>query len=258
MTNNMTAIIIGATSGIGRGLAESLAAEGWKIGVAGRREERLEELRKAFPEGQVVTQVIDVTSEDATAALDELLAKTGTPDLIIHASGVGKQNPALDEGIEMRTIETNCMGMVRIVAHAVNYAKSCGEYTNGRKLRIAVITSLAGVKGLGQSASYSASKRMQNTYLTALSQLARMEKIPVEFTDIMPGFVATDLLDLSNNYPMLMTTDYAVKHIMKGLKKGRRIILFDWRYKLLVFAWRLIPRALWERMTFVKTSKDAN
>ena len=67
-----TAIIIGATSGIGRELAVRLAKAGWTVGVAGRREERLSSLAARFPEGVIRTQVLDITTPEATDALDDL------------------------------------------------------------------------------------------------------------------------------------------------------------------------------------------
>ena len=246
-----TAIIIGATSGIGRALAVRMAKDGWKLGVAGRRVERLEELAAQFPEGTIITQALDVTKPEATEALDALLGKTGAPDLFVHVSGVGHQNRELEESIEIKTMDTNCTGMVRIVTHFVNYVKSSGAYSAKHKAHIGVVTSVSAVKGMGTAASYSSSKMMQATYITALSQLARMEKIPVRFSDIRPGFVDTDLLDKSKKYPMMLTVEQSANYIVKGLKKKRRMIIFNWPFKLLTFFWGLLPRAWWERMTFV-------
>ena len=72
-----TAIIIGATSGIGRELARRLAAEGWRVGAAGRREERLAQLQVECGAESVVYEVIDIIRPDAPQALDRLLEKTG-------------------------------------------------------------------------------------------------------------------------------------------------------------------------------------
>ena len=69
-------IIIGATSGIGLEVARCYLKDGWQVGVAGRREEELEKLRQSAP-GQVCTQRIDVTREDAPALLEQLIMKTG-------------------------------------------------------------------------------------------------------------------------------------------------------------------------------------
>ena len=248
-----TAIIIGATSGIGRELAVRLAQDGWKVGAAGRRGERLEELQAQFPAGIICTQVLDITKADATQALDALLQKTGAPDLFLHVSGVGRQNPLLDESIEIKVIDTNCSGMVRTVSHFINYVKDSKAFDEHHKAHIGVVTSVAGTAGMGISAAYSASKKMQSTYITAMVQLSRMEHLPIIFSDIRPGFVATDILDPIHHYPLLMTVDEAATHILKGLRRRRRIITFDWRFRVLTALWRLIPRCLWERFTFIKT-----
>lgn len=135
-----TAIVIGATSGIGRELALRLARAGWTVGVAGRREERLSSLAAQFPEGVIHTRVLDITTLEATAELDALLQKTGAPDLFLHVSGIGKQNPQIDEAVEMQIIETNCSGMVRMVSHFVNYVKRSPVYHEGHTAQIAVVT----------------------------------------------------------------------------------------------------------------------
>ena len=77
--------------------------------------------------------------------------------------------------------------------------------------------------------------------------LARMQHLDIHFTDIRPGFVATDLLK-SGKYPMLMKADRVAQHIIKALREKRRVVVIDGRYRVLVFFWRMIPRWLWERL----------
>lgn len=248
-----TAVIIGATSGIGREVAVRLIGEGWKVGIAGRREELLADIQGKYGSETVSYAVMDVTQESATSALDALLAKTGAPDLFLHVAGVGYQNPDIDERIELDILQTNCLGMVRIVSHFVKYVKGNPAYASDHRAHIGVVTSVAATAGLGVAAAYSASKKMQVQYMSALAQLARMKDIPVLFSDIRPGFVATDLLDAGHGYPLIMTATQAASHILRGLKRRRRVIIFDWRFRLITAIWSLIPRGLWERLTFIKT-----
>jgi short-subunit dehydrogenase len=112
----------------------------------------------------------------------------------------------------------------------------------------AVISSIAGTKGLGAAPAYSATKRFQNTYIDALEQLAHIQKLPIRFTDIRPGFVATGLLNDGKHYPMLMHTEKVARHIVCALEKKKRIVVIDWRYRILVALWRLIPPFLWKRL----------
>ena len=245
-------IVVGATSGIGRAVVEKLAKEGVRVGIAGRREERLAELQQRFGKELISYRVIDVTEESATVALDELIAEVGAPDALLYASGIGKQNPTLDEAMELRTVETNCAGMVRIVDHFINYVKREPAYNKKHKAHIAVITSVAGTMGMGPAPAYSATKSMQSAYLVALAQHARMQKLPITVGDIRPGFVATEILNPEKRYPMIMSAERAAHFVVRSLRKHERITIFDWRYKLLVGFWRMIPRCIWERMTMVQ------
>lgn len=236
----MRIIIIGATSGIGREVAKLYIAQRWQVGVAGRRAEELETLRKEAPE-QVSTQVLDVTLEDAPCRLQSLIDKVGGMDLFLLSSGIGKQNPTLTPDIELKTAATNVEGFIRLTTAAYHYFEKQGYG------HIAAISSIAGVKGLGIAPAYSATKRFQNTYLDALDQLSRMNGLNIRFTDIRPGFVATPLLK-DDNYPLLMKAPQVAACIVKAISKKKRIVVIDWRYRILVFFWKLIPHWIWVRL----------
>lgn len=233
------AIVMGATSGIGMEVAKLLAERGWKVGIAGRRLERLRELSDATPNIMAYKQ-IDVTQEEAPRLLLELTEEMGGMDLYFHSSGIGWQNASLDLAKEMRTVETNALGFTRMLTAAF----SCLADRGGR---IACITSIAGTKGLGAAPAYSATKRFQNHYLECLSQQARMRRLPVSITDIRPGFVATDLI-AGSSYPLQLSAPAVARHIVSAIEKGKEVVTIDWRYRLLVAFWRLIPRWLWVRM----------
>ena len=236
------AIIIGASSGMGKEVSKLLLADGWQIGIGARRTDALEEIKQIKPEA-VVTIAIDVMAEDAPLRLEQLIADNGGMDLFFLASGIGKQNPDLDSEIELRTVATNGMGFTRMVDTAFNWLVA-----HGGKGQIAVISSIAGVKGLGMAPSYSATKAFQNTYIEALSQLVNMRHLDISFTDIRPGFVKTDLLNDGKNYPLLMDKKKVAQKIVSAIYNKRSVQIIDWRYRILVFFWRLIPRWLWVRL----------
>ena len=249
-----TAIVFGASSGIGYEVATQLIEQDWKVVVTGRRYELLERMQKRFG-GNVLPYRIDVTSPESTEVVNRILSEIDTPDLFLYAAGIGFQNRGLNEQKELDTVKTNCEGMVRIVSHLFNYVRASKAYHDKNKAHIAVITSVAGTNGLGLAPAYSATKKMQSTYLTALTQLATMEKTPIRFTDIRPGFVNTGMLDPNKKYPLLMNKKKVARLILKGLKRKPRVLTIDWRYKLLTCLWRLIPRYLWEKMTWIKTTE---
>ena len=258
------AIVMGATSGIGQEVARLLAANGYEVGIAGRREERLVQMAQATP-GIVTHRQIDVTKEDAPTELQKLIEELGGMDLYFHSSGIGWENVALDADKELKTVETNGVGFVRMVSAAYNWfaeqrADEAKQRAEGdeqragdkeRKARIACITSIARTRGLGAAPAYSATKRMQAHYLECLSQQARMRHLNIGITDIRPGFVATDLI-AGSHFPLQLKAEDVARTIVRAIERGSEVVTIDWRYRLLVAAWQLIPRWLWVRPTAIK------
>lgn len=255
---------MGATSGIGKEVARLLAANGYEVGIAGRREERLVQMAQATP-GIVTHRQIDVTKEDAPTELHKLIEELGGMDLYFHSSGIGWENVALDADKELKTVETNGVGFVRMVSAAYNWfaeqrADEAKQRAEGdeqrasdkeRKARIACITSIARTRGLGAAPAYSATKRMQAHYLECLSQQVRMRHLNIGITDIRPGFVATDLI-AGSHFPLQLKAEDVARTIVRALERGNEVVTIDWRYRLLVAAWQLIPRWLWVRLTAIK------
>ena len=234
------AIVIGASSGMGLEVTKLLLNDGWQVGVAARRIDRLLSLKESYPE--LVCKRIDVTQEDAPDLLMQLVEKLGGMDLFFYASGIGKKNPQLSSDIEISTVQTNALGFTRMVGAAYQFmaAKGGGQ--------IAVISSIAGTKGLGPAPSYSATKAFQNCYIEALEQQANSRKLNISFTDIRPGFVDTELLKDDNHYPLLMDPKKVSKQILSAIYQKKHIAVIDWRWRIITFFWRLIPRFIWRRL----------
>ena len=230
------AIVVGASSGIGREVALRLKEEGWTLGVAARRVDLLQEM-----DGVEVEQ-IDVTQEDATTRLRDLIERMGGLELFFYASGIGKQNRELQEEIELATMETNAVGFTRMIGEAYRYFAERGEG------HIVAITSIAGTQGLGPAPAYSATKAMQNTYLQALEQQARARGLNIRFTDIRPGFVDTALLSGDFHYPMMLRPEKVAREIVRAINAKEHVRVIDWRYRLLTALWRMIPRCVWRRI----------
>ena len=211
------AIVIGASSGIGREVARLLIGEGWEVGVAARREAMLSDL------GAAATACIDVTADDATQRLQQLIADLGGMDLFFYASGIGHQNRQLREEIELSTMQTNALGFTRMIGESYRYF-------------------------LGPAPAYSATKAMQNVYLQALEQQARQRGLRIRFTDIRPGFVDTALLAGDFRYPMMLRPESVARDIVNAINSHAHIRVIDWRYRILTAFWRRIPRFIWRRL----------
>ena len=240
------AVVIGASSGIGHEVAKLLISDGWKVGVAARREAMLNDL------GAAATACIDVTADDATQRLQLLIDSLGGMDLFFYASGIGHQNRQLREDIELSTMQTNALGFTRMIGEAYRYFTDQQEHPQAGDdakawKHIAAITSIAGTKGLGPAPAYSATKAMQNVYLQALEQQAHQRGLRIRFTDIRPGFVDTALLAGDFHYPMMLRPERVAQDIVAAINAHSHIRVIDWRYRIMTAFWRRIPRFIWRR-----------
>ena len=246
------AIVIGASSGIGMEVGKLLISDGWKIGIAARRTDRLLELKAKSPQ-MVEVETIDVNKDEAEDLLLSLIAVTGGMDLFFYAPGIGRQNPTLDPEIEEKTVITNALGFTRMIGAAYRYMSQHGGG------HIAAITSIAGTKGLGPAPSYSATKAFQSTYIEALEQLANTQKLNIRFTDVRPGFVGTALLNDGNRYPMMLRKEDVAYEIVEAIRKHKHVCVIDWRWRLVTALWRCIPKCIWRHLPLkIKKQKEKN
>lgn len=238
-------IIVGASSGIGMRVATDFARMGWRVGIAARREDKLKEIKELYPE-RIEYMAIDVTAPDAVDRFNRLIELVDGMDYLLYAAGCGFYNPSHDVAIDTRAIEVNVLGFTRIINAAYKFYKATANASRGH---IAAITSIAGTKGMGVCATYSASKRYQWTYLQAIDQLAHQQHVNVAVTDIRPGFVDTALLDPTRHYPMKMSLDYVAPRIEHAMLTARRVAVVDSRWAVVTALWRMIPNALWNRIS---------
>lgn len=238
---NKRAVIVGASSGIGKGLAQLLIKEGYIVGITGRRGLLLNELKESNPESFVV-KTFDLNDyENVKENLDELLSELGEIDLFILSSGTGKRNPELELVHEINTSLTNVMGFTA----AINWAYKYFEKRGGGKL--AAISSIAGTRGFAMSPSYSASKSFQIKYLESLRQKSNMDGRKVVVTDIRPGFVDTDMGNGEGAF-WIAPVEKASKQIIQGINKKRGVIYVTKRWLIVSLFLKLIPRFIYERV----------
>ena len=245
-------VIMGASSGMGYGVAEALASRGVKIGVAARHIEPLKALKDKYPEF-VEYAKIDITKPAAVGQLNDLIEELGGMDIYFHVAGIYSENLYLDPETDVKVAETNCCGFARMLDAAYRYFR-----TNKKKGQIAAITSVAGTRGIGRLAAYSSSKKFGQWYMDALEQMSNAEGTGITFTDIRPGWVRTPLENPDENYPMNMTVDYVVPKIIKAIVRKYRVAVVDWRWNIFTGVWRSIPQAVWVKMNPTISTPDAD
>lgn len=241
-TNGMPiAIIVGATSGIGRALAELLVERGYTVGVTGRREALLRELADAHPE-RVAPQVMDLLEPDAAMdALRALIARLGGLDLLVISSGIGARNPELAFAPEAQVIGVNVAGFTAVANVGWHYFAEHGGHLVG-------ISSIAGLRGSRWSPSYSASKAFISNYLEALRNRARHDRLPITVTDIIPGFIDTPMTEGQRGMFWVADVRKAARQIYRAIVAKRRRAYITHRWALVAWIVRHLPDWLLERI----------
>ena len=235
-------IIMGATSGLGRALAERYIKAGWKVGAAGRNEKALAELTALAPD-QVVTAKIDILSDDAPAELRQLISLCGGMDTYLHCSGVAMLNEELSLDTELKICETNAVGFTRMCETAYHYFETSREPG-----RLVAISSIAGFRGLEMLPAYSASKAYDSVLLEALSQRADGRNLPLRVVDIKPGWTRTPLLADDKHYMLEMDAETVADLIFKASLKAKRSVVIGLRWKIITSLERLVPSCIWQKI----------
>lgn len=239
-------IVVGASSGLGQCVAEAFADMGVQVAIAARSADKLRDIASRHP--GMVYRTLDVTDSHAVDDLHALIEANGGMDTLFISAGCGWNDPTLNPEREARTVDVNAVGFTRIAEAGFHWFRD-----NGIRGHLCAITSIAGVKGMGTSATYSATKRYQWTLLQALDQLSAMQGLGIRITDIRPGFVDTPLLNTATSrYPMTMTVGHAGRAIVRAVLRGRRVAVIDGRWAVVTALWRRIPNWLWRRLKIVK------
>ena len=235
------AIVIGATSGIGRGVAKQLAANGYRVGITGRREQLLLELKAENPDAYVV-RTFDLTNvNDIQQHLDALTKKLGGLDLLLINSGTGHRNPNLDFAIEEPAIQTNVHGFTAAADWGFNYFEKQGYG------HLAVVSSIAGIRGNRYAPAYGASKAYQMSYIVSLRHKADNLKLDIALTDIRPGFVDTAMAQGEGIF-WVAPVEKAATQIISALQKRKKIVYITKRWRMIAFLMPLIPGWIYKRI----------
>jgi short-subunit dehydrogenase len=240
------AIITGASSGIGWALAQTLAAEGCKVGLVARRREQLAELAGQIERsgGSAAFAVGDVAERpQAVAAIHELASRLGPVDLLIANAGVGAPTTLspFNVGDVEKMFRVNVLGVVYSLEAVLPQMleRRCGH--------VAAISSLAAYKGLPGESGYTSSKAAVNVFMEGLRVQLRSKGIAV--TTICPGFVKTPMTEVNEfKMPWLLTAEDTARRIVRALKQKRKVYNFPWQMALFMKFARWAPDWLVERM----------
>lgn len=240
------ALITGASSGFGRGLAVRLARKGWSVGLAARRVDRLEEVAAQVEAagGRAVVCPCDVADRDQVLAAAARCAEAlGPVDLLFVSAGVdwGTRVTRLDGAEVAEVVRINFLGAVYAVEAVL---PSMLERNAGH---LVAVGSLAGYGGLPHTAAYSASKAALDKFFESLR--LDLRATGVDATLVTPGYVKTDMT-ASNPFPMpfLMELDDALDRIEAAIDSRGRRVGFPFPLWIQVFLGQIVPRWLYDRL----------
>lgn len=230
-----TAVITGASSGIGKALAYDLAARGCNVVIGARQEEKLSEItaRIISGGGRAVCVATDVAKEEDCRRLMETAVETfGGVDILICNAGISMRAAFddVDMGVLRRLMDVNFWGTVYCVKYALPYIQRS-------KGSIVGVSSVAGLHGLPGRTGYSASKYAMTGFLDTI----RVENLKkgVHVMVACPGFTATNVRfvaltadgspqgETPRKEEKMMTPEEVARRIAKGIAKRKRLLLME-------------------------------
>lgn len=234
-------VIVGATSGIGKYLAELYAQTDAKIAILGRREDKLREMALTCND-KYICKVCDITETNSLSdILNEVLKQLGGIDLMIISSGTGQINPELTYELEKPTLLTNVLGWTCIVDWTMNLFEKQGFG------QLVSISSVGGLRGSGIAPAYNATKAFQINYMEGMRQKANKLGGLIFTTDIRPGFVNTAMAKGDGIFWM-SSVEKAGKQIYNAIEKKNRIAYITKRWQLVAFIFKHIPAFIYCKM----------
>lgn len=234
------ALIVGASSGIGKALARELVQNKYRVGVTGRREAHLQELQKEQPE-QIQIAAFDTTEPNAIEQLEALEKSLKGIDLFIISAGIGHLNLDYDYSLENETNQLNVVAFTRLVNWSMRYfeKQGWGHLVN--------ISSVASRRGGRQAPAYSASKAYQSIYLEGMAQKVAYDKLPIYTTDVRPGFVKTAMAKGDKMF-LVSSKEKAARQIFRSIQRKKRIVYISRRWVIIAWILERIPWFIYKRM----------
>ena len=230
------ALIIGATSGIGKELSKLLVSDGYKVVITGRRAQLLEEIKETNPDNYIV-KVHDVTDLGSCETLfNEVKEELKTVDLVVYSSGVGDPNYKLEWEKELPTLETNIIAATKIYGLAYQAFREQGFG------HLVGISSIASIRGNRHVPAYFASKAFQANYLESLWMKGKRSKASIHVTDIQPGFIDTAMA-IGDTFWMA-SLEKATKQIYIAIKKKKKKAYITKRWRLIALVLKMVPSSL--------------
>lgn len=240
-----TVFITGASSGLGRALAQEYAAQGACLALLGRRQEELQALADSLP-GSHRVYVADVRDRDALhQAAQDFLQFTGQKiDVVIASAGISAgtlTEETQDFAVFKAIVDINLLAMVATFEPFIATMKTAGKGS------LVGIASVAGIRGLPGAGAYSSSKAAVIAYCESLR--LELSLYGVSVVTITPGYIRT-AMTAHNPYsmPFLMPAEDFARKARKTIERGASYRVIPWPMGIVSRLMRLLPNWLYDHL----------
>ncbi len=245
-TNHRTALVTGASSGLGRGLALWYARRGVRVYAAARRRENLEALAQEAraANAHIEPVELDVSEGDATVArIRELDTACEGLDLIIANAGFGQESSA--KRIHWESVRQT-LG-VNVTGAAATLCAVLPRMVERGRGHVVGVASMAAYRGLPRQAAYSGSKAFLSVFMESLR--VDLQGTGVRATCLYPGFVKSEMTS-QNKHPMpfLLETEDAVERMAGAIARGEAEYAFPWQMKGVLGLVKRLPNPVYDAL----------
>ncbi|MGZ5332535.1 MAG: SDR family NAD(P)-dependent oxidoreductase [Solirubrobacterales bacterium] len=239
-----TALVTGASSGLGEEFARQLSDRGYELILAARRVDRLEKLAGELPTKAAVVEC-DLASE--AAALQSKVERLGTQvDLLVNNAGFGTHDRFLEieRGRDAEMVRVNCEAVVILTR---DFLPAMVERGSGGVITVA---STAGMNPLPYETVYSASKAFALTFSDALA--AEVKGTGVKILAVNPGPVKTEWQEVAGfddweKVPGTIPAEKCVAQALRAYERGKRSVIPGFVIRQVMRSGKLVPRGIWLR-----------
>lgn len=236
-----SAIIIGASSGIGLALTRQLAARNYRLGTAARRKHLLDQHAAELPQIRCVRAMDIAEPAAAVKIFTEMLAELAPVDFVFLCSGTGHVNPDLRWDWEEEAIRVNTLGFAALAGQAWNFFLKQGHG------HLTGITSVAAARGLAAAPAYNATKIFCSSYLESVRLRALHSRLPIFVTEIRPGFVDTAMMHAGRAF-WVATPELAASQILAAVRRKKPLAYVTRRWFWIACLMRLLPARVLAKM----------
>jgi short-subunit dehydrogenase len=243
-----TALVTGATSGIGAAFARCLAADGYDLVLVARDDQRLAELATDLTVRHGVkteTLPADLSTDEGCAEVEERLHAIDQPvDLLVNSAGISLNTSFVRSSAEneARLLRLNVHAVMRLTLAALT------GMVERRHGAVVNVSSIAGFGAVMPGSTYGASKAWVTNFSESVGQSVRPYGVRV--MALCPGYTRTEFhqragINMSKTPEwMWLDADDVVRDALRDLARGQYVSVPDWKYKLAVFGMRYAPRRL--------------